>query len=247
MTAVAVIKGRSVLFGVAGKTRLPVQVIIKINFCGTFLESKQPGVADFAASLHLVAFMSERDRFFPCAEMDGFLRNGNGFLMTAGAVAPGKRFFTLLIMTGKAVLVPAVIRHADRARPFSGGKEGRMAALAFWGMLVMIKHDAFDASAQRHCSFERGNGFSSHPGAEAKVTSRALRIGSKSFLAVMTGAAVFPLIQGIHDEIFILLSLECLHGKQAAVAGAAREFFLRVVLMAENDGFQGFGIKNAGF
>ena len=79
MATVAVIKGRSVLFGVAGKTRLPVNVVVKINLCGAFFESKQPGVANFAARLHPVTFMSECDGFFPCAELDGFLRNGMDF------------------------------------------------------------------------------------------------------------------------------------------------------------------------
>jgi len=53
------------------------------------------------------------------------------------------------------------------------------------------------------------------------MAARALRIGGESFSAVMTGAAVFPLIEGIHIEIFVILGAQGLHFKQAAVTGTA--------------------------
>ena len=62
----------------------------------------------------------------------------------------------------------------------------------------------------------------------------------------MTGSAIFPLVKGIHGEIFTFLGIEGFHLKQTAVAGAAGKILLRMVLMRKNDGLYRFGIKNAG-
>jgi hypothetical protein len=62
----------------------------------------------------------------------------------------------------------------------------------------------------------------------------------------VTGAAVFPLVQGLHVVIFVFLDVEGLHFEQAGVTDDARASLPRVVLMAEDDRFQRPGVKNAG-
>ena len=61
----------------------------------------------------------------------------------------------------------------------------------------------------------------------------------------MAGAAVFPLVKGIHIEIFIFLGVEGLHFKQATVTNTAGVVLFYMILMPEDDGFDRFGVKDA--
>ena len=127
MAAVAVVKGRSILFGMAGNTRLPVPVIVKINLRGPLPVGKRPGMTDLASSLELVASMPERDGFRPLAEMDGFPGSGDGFPVAAAAIAPGKGVFVPAAVAAKAKPAAAVVRHTDPGGSFAGFEQGSLA------------------------------------------------------------------------------------------------------------------------
>ena len=248
MAAVAVVKGRSVLFGMAGKTRLPVPVIVKINFCGPFPVGKRPGMTDLASAFQLVAGMRERDGFCPLAEMDGFPGSGNGFPMAAAAIPPGKGVFVPAAVAAKTKPAAAVVRHADPGGSFAGLERGRMTAPTgrFFQVNVMVERHALFAFSQSNGIFKRRRIFGRRHNAGSEVAARTLRVRGKSFFAVVTGAAVFPLVQGLHVVIFVFLDVEGLHFEQAGVTDDARASLPRVVLMAEDDRFQRPGVKNAG-
>ena len=81
--------------------------------------------------------------------------------------------------------------------------------------------------------------------ADARMTSGALVPGGKSVFTVVARAAVFALVEGIHNEIFFLLGEEGLHFKKTAVAFfTAYLFCIHMVLMFEENGFYRLGIKN---
>ena len=152
VTAVAVVKRRSVFGGMTGKARFSVDMIVEINPGSAPPIGKHLRMTGFTARFKLMAFMLERNGFSALAEMDGFLRRGNGLFMTPAAITPGKRIFALLVMAGEAVLIPAVIRHRDFCRSFFGFKQGGMAAAArcFFDMRLMMKRHTFIALAQHH-------------------------------------------------------------------------------------------------
>ena len=123
-------KGLFPLLVMAGKTGFALAVIVETHFCRSLLEREDPGVTGFTPFLQLMAFMGEGNGFFPLAEVDGFLRDWNGLLVTPTAITPCKRLFPGLVMAGKAEFALGVIRHFDVARPFFGFKQGRMATSA---------------------------------------------------------------------------------------------------------------------
>ena len=249
MAAVAIVKGRSIFFGMAGKTRLPVPVIVKINFCGPLPVGKRPGMTNLASAFQLVAGMPKRDGFRPLAEMDGFPGSGNGFPVAAAAIAPGKGVFSPAAVAAKAEPAAAVIRHTDPGGSFAGLEQRRMAAAAdrFFRVNLMMEHHALFTFAQDNGFFVWRHIFGRRWNAGPEVAARTLGIRGKGLFAVVAGAAVFPLVQGIHIVVFIFLNVEGLHFKQAGVTDDALASLLRMVLMAEDDRFQRLGVKNAGF
>jgi len=123
MALVTGIRGRPVLLGVADKAGFPARVIAKTNLGRSLLESEGLRMAGFAAVLHLMAFMPKNNGFVTLADFDDFFRNRNGRFVTLAAIVPGKCFFPLPVVAGKAVFVLAVIRHFYIAGPFFGHKQ----------------------------------------------------------------------------------------------------------------------------
>lgn len=86
MAAVTVVECRAILWRMACKAGLSINVIVEINFCITFLEGKHLGMAGLATSLQLMGFMLEGNSFHTFAEFDGFLRSGDVLLVTPVAI-----------------------------------------------------------------------------------------------------------------------------------------------------------------
>ena len=130
VTTIAVVKCGATFRRMTGEARFPVVMIIEINFSITLPISKCLRMAGKAAGFELMFFMFERNRFSALSIFYCFRRGGRGLLMASAAICPGKRIFALLVMTGEAVLLPAVISHFDTYSSFFGFKHRGMTALA---------------------------------------------------------------------------------------------------------------------
>ena len=194
-------------------------MVIKIDFGSASGKTEKFGMAFVTASLGLVRFMPESHHFFPLAKIYDSLWCGNRPGMAAVAISPGKRFFP--VMTGEAVPVTTVVRHADPGGPLFGYKQRRMTTAAGLRVLVMRKCHAFGGFSQINVFSKRRHLFGGHLGTESQMTTGTLGVGGKGRFTVVTGAAIFSLVQGVHDEIFVFLGLQRFHLKQAAVAGGA--------------------------
>ena len=80
---------------------------------------------------------------------------------------------------------------------------------------------------------------------DTDVTTGASGLIGKSGGAVMTGTAVIALVHGLMIEVVILLGGAGLHEKEIVVTGLAlHPHVLTMIVMSEEDGFQGFGPDN---
>jgi len=163
-------------------------VFFETNLGRPLLEGEGLGMTGFTSFYQLMAFMVEGNGFFPLAKGDGFLRGGNGLLVTPTAITPCKCFFSRLVMAGKAGFTLAVFFETNPRRPLLEGEGFRMTGFAssFQLMAFMVEGNGFFSLAEVDGFHWSGNGL--------LVTPTAITPCKRLFPGlVMAGKAGFAL------------------------------------------------------